>query len=193
MPSSPPCLCGTSSSDPLHIVIRGRPLRASGRQTVGIEGSGARPGTRRANSNSRTCPIVPGVGGMESRANEWQWVHQALPVRLFFSPSYPLRVVPSSAPLFALAGCHREGPLHCCLCNLLGNFQGHTISPLLFHLRSSHLLPKIILMWMLHVVWNVVGGKKGILFFSLWRQHLSGEDTERSFNVRSVTGFVLHL
>lgn len=48
VPSSPPCLCGTSSSDPLHIVIRGRPLRASRWLAAGKQwepkGSGARRG-----------------------------------------------------------------------------------------------------------------------------------------------------
>lgn len=52
---------------------------------------------------------------------------QILPVRLFFSASYPFSVVPSPALLFALADCDREGPFGWCLYNLLGNFQGHLI------------------------------------------------------------------
>lgn len=58
----------------------------------------------------------------KKKTNARQWVRQALPV--VFSCSYPLSVVPSSALLFALAGCRREGPLRWCLCNLLGNFLG---------------------------------------------------------------------
>ena len=150
VPSSPPCLCGTSSLDPLHIVIRGWPLRASGRQTVGMEGSGARWGTRRTNSNSSTCPIVPveWVGWIEGERMTASSPSPPSQTPFFPSPSYPPGVVPSSALLFALAGCYWEGPLRCCLCNLLGNFQGHTIPPLLFHWRFSHLLPKLILLGM---------------------------------------------
>lgn len=74
------------------------------------------------------------------------FVRQA-PVKLILSPSYPLSVVPSSALLFALAGCYRVGPLCWCLCNLLGNFQGHLISSSLSlsQWRFSHLLPRLLL------------------------------------------------
>lgn len=134
MPSSPPCLCGTSSSDPLHIVIRGRPLRALRWLAAGKQwepkGSGARRGDQ-ANkqqqqhvshsSRSGWDGLSPKRGRRGRRER-----HQAGPSpprqTLFFSASYPLSVVPSSALLFALAGCDREGPLGWCLCNLLGNF-----------------------------------------------------------------------
>lgn len=125
VPSSPPCLCGTSSLDPLHIVIRGRPLRASvssWQANSGTRGEWCSLGHQENKQQQQHVFHSSRSGWDGSRANEWHWVHQALPVRLFFSSFYPLCVVPSSALLFALAGCYREGPLRWCLCNLLGNF-----------------------------------------------------------------------
>lgn len=95
MPSSPPCLCGTSSSDPLHIVIRGRPLRASLWLAAGKQwepkGSGAHRGDQ-ANkqqqqhvshsSRSGWDGLSPKRGGGEGE-NDTK-LGPALPVRLFF-------------------------------------------------------------------------------------------------------------
>lgn len=148
MPSSPPCLCGTSSLDPLHIVIRGRPLRAlalaGGGQTVGTEGSGARRGTRRTNSNSSTCPAVPaGVGGMgweqekKKKANDTEFA-RALPVRLFFSASYPTQCCSKPCAIVCLGRLQQGGAPRMVFVQPVWELLGPSD---LSHRRFSHLLP----------------------------------------------------
>lgn len=94
MPSTPPCPCGTSSSDPLHVVIRGRPLRSSANwwELGGSGGCTLEP----ANGNSSTCPIVSGVGGTGPEQTS---------VAGFIQPSQPILLSPSSASLQARHYC----------------------------------------------------------------------------------------
>jgi len=54
VPSSPPCPRGTSSSDPVHVVIRGRRSQWEPRGVV----------TGRTTGAGSTCLVAPGVGGM---------------------------------------------------------------------------------------------------------------------------------
>lgn len=69
MPSSPPCLCGTSYSDPLHTVIRGPATEsqtlhlAAGKQWErrGVALAGA---LREQTPTAARGPTVPGADGM---------------------------------------------------------------------------------------------------------------------------------
>lgn len=127
VPSSPPCLCGTSSLDPLHTVIRGRPLRASAswwRANSGNRGEWRSLGHQAGKQQHVSHSSRSGWDGW--RANERQWVRQTLPVFFFLSLSTPC--CSKRCTIVCLGRLLQEGPLSWCLCNLFGNFLGHLIS-----------------------------------------------------------------